>query len=390
MKTSIFSYNRYSFLRDVATLCLLGILAGYILPIPVIAWRILFVLLCFYALWERRNRLMDIEKYMFILVGLCSFYFLVALAGITPPSTTGIGAILFTMPACNLYHLLEEKGVITQRWINIFIVLFLLAGAYFYRYNYIKTIERILEHPDEEFDITNNASTVFLALIPFIMLSKNRIVQWSGMLVCWFYLLSSAKRGNILGASLPTILFLLPYLKESRHSFWKMILLVVGLVVAIWFGTQWFEQNFYLQSKIERAVEGGDSSGRDYIYSYYLNEWVGSKSVLTLIFGHGFQGTLVAGGIDTKAHNDWIETLFDYGLFGLFFEFMIFVSFIRLLRRKTNGRVLMAGSVFIWLEKSMFSMGYMDPLNSFMYVALGIVLGRYYNNKQNIPLEYKI
>ena len=361
----------YTLVRDLATLCMLGILAGYMLPIPIILWRTIFVLLCFLAVVKQYARLTKVEGYMLTLVGWSFLYWFIAHLWDTSPTTTLIGAILFTMPGCVLFRWLQEKGAITNGWLMVAAILFLIAGMYYYRYNYYKVLAALMTN--EEIDITNNASTVFLGLIPFLMLVRSRIIQWIGLLVCWFFLLSAAKRGNILGASLPTLLFLWPYIKESRRSLWKSLLLAAALAVAVVLGSAWFMESSLLQEKIARAAMG-DSNGRSTIYAMYLNAYSLSESFKNLIFGYGFNGTLAVG--DIHAHNDWIEILFDYGLVGLVLEFCIFSSLLKLCKTKSTQRLIFIAITFIWLEKSMVSMNYADPNNIWLYASLGIVLGK--------------
>lgn len=365
--------NTYIIIRNFATICLLGIMMGFLLPIPVLVWRVLFVLLCGYSVLIRFNYLSKIETSILLVSIMCFIHFVVSFLWTKSPSTSLIGAILFTMPSCLLFHHLSIKGVITDKWINICCLLF-LVGAIFNYYHYYGMFTSDFVLDEDEFDsITNNTSTLFVSLITFVLLSKNRIIQWISILTCWFFLLNSAKRGNILAASLPTILFLIPYLKESRKSFWKMVLFITSTAIAFIIGYKWYMNSAYLLEKINRAYTG-DSSGRDIIYLYYLNYW-SLSSFSQLVFGHGFNGTIHNGGLITShAHNDWIESLVDYGLVGFFLLFLVFRNVWKLIIHKRKKRIILLSVFWIMLIKSMISMGYVDPLNVFEYITLGILL----------------
>ena len=134
----------------------------------------------------------------------------------------------------------------------------------------------------------------------------------------------------------------------------------------------WISQNGYLNVKMTKAFEG-DSSDRDVIYGYFIEYWLNSN-LFHEIFGHGFHATAELSVFHLPAHNDWIESLFDYGIIGFLFELSIFVSLISLAMKKSKHRMILLSVFFVWLDKSMFSMGYMDPLNVFVYISLGIVL----------------
>jgi hypothetical protein len=362
--------KKYVRIRDCATICLLGIFMGQSLPIPVVIWRGIFVVLCWYSIYLRRGQLTRIETCLNGLAILCSVYFLIHLLWDGYSSITLVGAIIFTMPACSLFFLLHSKGVITKKWININCILFLIAAIV----NYIFFMRKVMLARDiEEFEnMTNNASTIFLSLIPFILLSSKRCIQWGGLLVCWYFLLLAVKRGNILGAIMPTFCFLLSFKSEIRRSPWKIVsisflVLVSGYVIA-----DWISQNGYLNVKMTKALDG-DYSDRDVIYMYFIEYWLNSN-IFYVIFGHGFHATAELSTFHLPAHNDWIESLFDYGIIGFLFELSIFLSFISLARKRSKYRLVLLSVFFIWLEKSMFSMGYMDPLNVFVYMSLGIVL----------------
>lgn len=377
--------KKYYRMRDFAMICLLGIFMGQSLPIPIVIWRSLFVVLCWYSIYLRRHQLTQIEKCMNGLAILCSIHFLVSFLWNPSPPITLIGAIIFTMPACSLFYFLHSKGVINSRWINVACILFLIAAIvnYFFVMRKIMTARNL-----EEFNnMTNNSSTIFLALIPFVCLSNKRVLQWGGVLVCWYFLLLAVKRGNIVGAIIPTIFFLLSYKSEIKRNVFKIIPVLIIVIISGYFITNWIENNDYLHIKIMRMAEG-DSSERDVVYSYFIEYWLGSNLFHT-IFGYGFHATTEMSVFHLPAHNDWIESLFDYGIIGFLFELSIFASFISLAMKKSRYRLITLSVFSIWLEKSMLSMGYMDPLNVFIYITLGIVLSEMNIERNNSLMMLK-
>ena len=373
MKINIFNRTVDENIRDLATLCLIGILAGHMLPIPIVVYRVIFVLLCVFVSYKERAHLLPIEKIIIIFVSIWFLYYLFDLL-IKSPSISRIGAILATMPACILFRYLGRKGVITEKWINVSLILFLIAGMFFYRYSYIREIERMMLNADDQYGITNNASSVFLGLVAFLLLSKNRVVQWVSLFVCWFFLLTAAKRSNILGASLPTLLFIWQYFKGIRTSWWNMIFLIVGFGFAVKYGFAWYDYNSHLAYKMEMTLSG-DSNGRDGIYSYFLDLWLNSP-FHRLFFGYGFDGTVEAGTIKMHAHSDFVETLVDLGIVGITLFVSFFILLLKYAIKKTEYHYVFISVFFMALVKSFFSMGFLDPQNMFLYGTLGILLSR--------------
>ena len=60
--------------------------------------------------------------------------------------------------------------------------------------------------------------------------------------------------------------------------------------------------------------EGG--SGREEIYRKVL-KLISNDSLLGLVFGNGYNGVAINGGLGLSAHNDYLEYAYDFGIFGL-------------------------------------------------------------------------
>ena len=373
MQTSIFtSVNKFLLIRNVGVFLILGNLLYHLFPFPPIIWRLLFVLLAVYnvVLSIKKGRLLQVEKAILFFLCLNLVYFFTSCLWLTP-STTQIGNTLYMTLAFVMFIFWGEIGLFSERfWVIVACLLVFCGSVYFYHAQMLA-----LQNTWNE-DITVNASTIFLVLLPMMFLLKNRWMSIVLFSVCLFFLLDGAKRGNIIAAVLPTCIYVYYILKNEKKSLGRVLLILIVLIIAgSWLLNQTFSNN-YLLGRFEDMQEG-NSSGRDVIYLKSWNVWYNGGSILTYLFGYGFDGTMVTMGI--RAHNDWLELLVDNGLVGIVTYLCIFVSFYRVVRRIKiqEYKLVVLSSLFIWLAKTLYSMGYTDQLLAILFLPVGYVFGMY-------------
>ena len=145
---------------------------------------------------------------------------------------------------------------------------------------------------------------------------------------------STTKRTGMLAACFGFAIFYLTdgnsekSIKEKLERIIK-ILILGAIIIAVMTATMSVFGIDILERFSELNSDGG--SGRNYIWAKVLESFSSSDSTRK-IFGHGinsvFQSVTIYSDVRIKAHNDFIETLHDYGYFGLFllvtFIFMLF------------------------------------------------------------------
>ena len=219
----------------------------------------------------------------------------------------------------------------------------------------------------------------FLALLPMLFIMKNDIQRLITLLVCIFYILMGAKRGNIIAAIIPVGLFVYYMLRNRRRSGLKMIIVlavIFGIAVVTY---RWVSNNDYLQQRITQTEEGY-SSGRDAIYANAWRAWYNSGNLSVYLLGYGFDGTIHHPIMNNyRAHNDWLEILVDYGLLGIFLYVLVFIIIVRQVKKVNSLEIkfVLISAIIIWFFKSLYSMGFMEETLSLMMISMGTVLGRY-------------
>lgn len=375
--------NKYILIRNLASLFIVCNMLYWIFPFPPVVWRVGLVLLSLYVIVFERRTKTSIEKAVIAFACFNLLHFFLSYLWITP-STTQIGNILCALLPLSLFACLAEKGVMTEKFFSwIGAMLLVLSVIYFYHARVIYLEEHLF---DADKSITNNASGIFLFMLPLCFLFRHKWQQWLTLVVCVFFLLQGAKRGNIVAAAIPIILFVIYSLKGGNKSFFKIFLVLAAFVVLGYFSYQWFITNDYLMYRLEKTLEG-DSSYRDLIYRAAWQTWFTSDSVIHYLFGYGFDGTINCPLMQGyRAHNDWFEILVDYGLVGAVLYLWIFIALFKQYKSKSNLalRMVILTVLFIWGLKTLFSMGFTEGSMSVLMISLGTVVGtkEFDNNKE--------
>ena len=302
--------DKFVSIRNLAIFCMIGNLLYFLFPFPAIVWRLSFVLLSLYCVYKDyvQYSFSGIEKAILMFTGLNLIYFFVSYLW-SNPSTTTLGNTLYALLAFVMFAFLGKKGILTHKFILVSAILLTVAAIpSFYNAQQL-ALTKIASESDET---TVNASTIFLMLLPLLFCLRNRFVSLVLFCVYLFFLISGAKRGNILAAVIPAVLYAWMLYKENKKNVFKISVFIIAIVaVALWVKDLILSNN-YLLSRYEQTLEG-NTSGRDVIYSIMWNMWSGTDSIVNLLFGFGYNGTFLYSPIHKFAHNDWLEILLAFG-----------------------------------------------------------------------------
>lgn len=360
------------YVRNIALILILCNLLYFFFPIPPVIWRIAFVVLSLSAFFSKYNRPLKFEKVIFTFIILNLIYFTVSCLWLTP-STSQIGNILYSMSSFLIFPYLGRQGVLSMKFYLVSTILFFLSGIAYY-YNALTVASETLVGFDES-NYTNNASVIFLFCIPFLFYIKNDLLRYVLLTIGMFFLIAGVKRGNILAAIIPILLVVWCSFKRSKGSILKVCFTITALVIIYYLAQSWIADNDYFLKRLGDTLDG-QSSLRDRIYSSAWNLWASSDSLVHIIFGYGFDGTINNLFNGYRAHSDWLEILVDYGLLGVILYLYIFISFFRAIKNQsdTNLRIVIIAVVFIWFLKSVYSMGFSEEFLAILSIPLGAAL----------------
>ena len=318
-------------------------------------------------------------KVLNFLVLLLSVYGLFSI--VMGRGSEGLKAIyLSLLPTYSFYYIIHEKQLSETwyRWVLFYCAL--IVGIQYM--SYVNMMQDMLIDDEEGFTI--NVAYQIVALLPLLWFwRKKPLVQYGFLVLVFLAVFSTAKRGAILISVLCMMYFVSQSLKNStrRQKFGYFLLVVLFVTATLFLAKNYFANNAYLQQRWE-STQGGNSSGRDSIYLEYWKAYINSN-FLELLFGHGMRGSLRL--IGHSAHNDWLQFLLDYGLFGALVYLCYWIVFIRtwLTDHEAQTRPIIGTIVIVYFMATLFSMSF-----NAMELPASICLGYCLAKRQRRKTEF--
>lgn len=255
-----------------------------------------------------------------------------------------------------VFFYFRTKGHMTIKWFHVFIPIILLTYILFY-FKYQANAQMLLGRDE----VTNNAGYMFAFMIPTLLLLKKKpILQYSVLVVSILFTVSAIKRGAILIAAMESILFLfVSLMNKKRSTVIITIMLSIGCIIGIYYYVQsMMAESAYFVIRVEQTLNG-QSSDRNNIYSF-LFDFIMNKMGGNILFGLGADASVRYSG--DYAHNDWLETGINNGLFGVVLLLLFFVGFAKssfAAKNKTTKYVLIF-SLLALFARTFFSMSIGD------------------------------
>lgn len=239
-------------------------------------------------------------------------------------------------------------------------------------------------------DVTMNASSLFLWLIPMILIFRKKIPTMLVLGVSVYFLILASKRSNII-AAIPTLFIYFRSIIFNKQIKSRLkVSLFIGVVALVMFAYHWIISNEYFLYRVDQTIEG-NSSNRDILYEGFWNMWLNSDTIWHMLFGVGYNGANNSY-LQSMAHCDWLEYLIDYGIIGVICYSAFIVGIIRYLVRSQNmeAKLLFISILFILLIKSVFSMCILDDLMIIISIPVGCAIQYYYNSDEITTYEKQI
>jgi hypothetical protein len=261
--------------------------------------------------------------------------------------------LLNFLPFFPFYYFSKKNILSNKHIVGVFFVLLPIFILKFQRSTRILEIEKFND------DFVDNTVYFFIGLLPFIFFIKNKIVAFLSLMVIWFFMVQSAKRGAILAGIITIIFYFIHNLytadkKASMRTF-IMLFLFIGFS---FFGYSLYMENEFLLNRMDDMLEG-DSSGRDFIAINAFLTWYQSDNIFAILFGLGYNSIKSITG--HVSHNDWVDMLTSYGLFGFMLYSSIFIIFTKEILKKDwiiDKKIVLILFFFIAFISSMTSRWY--------------------------------
>lgn len=229
-------------------------------------------------------------------------------------------AVLLNMLPFYAFFIFAQENILQRRHLIIFFLVLLPLVIVRFVTSYVE----LQEFRNKE-DVVDNTVYMFFGLLPFVFLFKNRIISISILFTILTFIIQSGKRAAFVAGIITLVVYIyfsFKSFKGNQYYFWRILLfLVLFLVVGAW-GYNRFLENEFLIYRLTLMLEG-DSAGRDLLASQVFDFWYDSDNVFVYLFGHGFQTSEKVTSIGS--HNDWLDILASFGIFGFLSYVFLFV-----------------------------------------------------------------
>jgi O-antigen ligase len=227
-----------------------------------------------------------------------------------------------------------------------------------------------------------------LYLLPLALASDKRWLRIISIIIISIIIISSVKRGGLLALAIGMFVYLYVSRMVSDKSLKASIILYLYLIVMAVF--LYFLIQYLGDDIIERFMDSDDDTGSgrlDIWESLYRR--LKTQDITLWIFGNGHLATTVYSWENLSAHNDFLEIVYNYGIFNLFiyvcFLFSASTYTIRAIRNKDQLAPCLAMFLTIFLILSMISIIVLSHTLTLSMITLGFLIGwNEYDKRQRV------
>lgn len=236
-------------------------------------------------------------------------------------------------------------------------------------------------------------SYVPLILTPLLILNNNKL-SWISFLLVGYVLIDSGKRGGIISLVFGLFSYYLCIKESIRNTKRIKIMLIIVLVVTLFWSLLFeFIDNAVFFDRLFHGSDDSDySSGRLDIYSDTLSRYFDSD-MWGMLLGHGLGSVAKVSKFGVTAHNDFIESLYDFGIVGFMSYLFFYISFIKQTFSISGQNRKMKG-VFIYTLTLTFFLSTFSQIIVYQYLCLftfawGAISGARQQDSFSARIRYK-
>ena len=162
-----------------------------------------------------------------------------------------------------------------------------------------------------------------VVLLPFVLLIPNNVLKYSLAILLAVVSLFSAKRGGAIavGVAILSCLFMDFFVSSqnaNKKKRFKFLLVILAIcIIGAYYAPQLLSDE---TTELAERFEEGDyaNSSRSFIYGKVIR-MIFSSNLFYMFFGHGWDAVLSDGNMGYSAHNDFLESFYDFGFLGFLF-----------------------------------------------------------------------
>jgi O-antigen ligase len=229
-----------------------------------------------------------------------------------------------------------------------------------------------------------NSIYYIIMFLPFVLDVKKSTLKTVLVLLITFCVLISLKRTAFLALVFSLSgYFIVEYssrMKKKRLYFLLGSLLVAGLMMYLY---SYIIEELNLDIIVRlNNLKSDWGSGRNIIYEDVWAAIIKSTPFMERFFGYGYNGVFLTNAASLSAHNDFLEVLYDYGLFG----FALYISFIvtlikynvKIYKGAFESAAGFTASLVMFFTFSMFShLIYYPTYFAYLLIYWGLKIAKY-------------
>ncbi len=217
----------------------------------------------------------------------------------------------------------------------------------------------------EEIISVDSATYTALYLLPFVFCLKSKAVRCVGIIAVNVAVALGFKRGGLICSVLGTYTYFIVssiyatslFTKVRRIAFTLGSMLLAGAI--LYFINESMDNYIFQRFSM---IEKGGGSGRDKIFLNTL-DMIQNSSIWSWFVGHGYNAVLrdatFFSNLKYSAHNDFLECLYDFGIFSFVVYILLYVSLLKksfvLAKKNSVYAAPLAASVVMLLANSLVS-----------------------------------
>lgn len=186
--------------------------------------------------------------------------------------------------------------------------------------------------------LRNSASYEILLLLPILLCYKNRYIRIICISVVFIIMVTSFKRGCFVAFVVGLMSYFICYYRTKGKSI-KIQYIIAGIILLaiLTYSTEYLNNSLggkFLE-RFEESNDFEDRGGRTSIF-FHTVDMITDSDIIGFIFGHGFNSVVSDSSLGLSAHNDFLESFYDYGLIGFCLYCGIYIFLIKQIRYMTR------------------------------------------------------
>lgn len=216
------------------------------------------------------------------------------------------------------YEFTKTGHIVDKRIVPLFTILSFLSIFFSYRF-FLNKISYF-----GEIDLTGSNYAYFVVcLLPWLLLMQKKKLRLLFIIIAGITILMSLKRTAIVALVIQILVIIL--FRESKKGFFPRLVTTLVLGGMLYLIVYYVDNRLSgsILTRFERAETLDEYGSRPAIWAVVIN-YYNNSPLFYKLFGHGLGSVLKDCHMGLSAHSDFVETLYDHGLFGL----ALFISFI--------------------------------------------------------------